>query len=350
MSSTYLQIIQTACDELGLNRPSAVINSTDLQIRQLSALVKRDLRELQQNYDWTALQKEFDLTVEPPFSTFGDVSNNGSAILNVPLNVALGDFNNDFSADFGGGGGGPASVLLSNPQLFVVTGSNIVSNTRVLTAFQTSPTSAFVTISQPATGTALQTPIQFLQDTYPGPKDFDRYINQTWWDRTNHWALLGPDSPQIDQWHRSGIVATGPRRHWRQIGYNGETLAQGPLNNWRIWPPPGATDTPLQLVYEYISTNCVLSATGVPQATFLADTDFPILDENMMVLGAKWRMWAIKGFDYASMQAEWQDYVDRKYGNDGGAKTLSLTQRRSNFLLTSGSAPDGNWSSTPGGN
>ena len=55
------------------------------------------------------------------------------------------------------------------------------------------------------------------------------YIGQTWWDRTNRWALLGPDSPQIDQWHRSGIYVTGPRRHFRQIGNT--------TNAWRIWPP-----------------------------------------------------------------------------------------------------------------
>jgi hypothetical protein len=123
-------------------------------------------------------------------------------------------------------------------------------------------------------------------------------------------------------------VTIGPRRHFRQIGYNGLTSAGGALNNYRIWPPPSAQDTPLQLVYEYISVNAVLSASGVPQQTFLADTDFPILDYNVMILGAKWRMWQIKGFDYAALQQEWMDYCERNYANDGGAKTLSLVGSR----------------------
>jgi hypothetical protein len=336
MPSTYLQIVQTACDELGLARPSVVIASTDLQIRQLSALMNRDLRELQQNYDWTALQTEFDLHVGQPFTTIGNLTQNAYAILNVPV-TGFSDESSDFNMDFGG-----LETLLANPSLFVVNGSDLPVDTRIVSAVQIGSVMTLA-ISQPCGATVTGAPIVIMQDTYPGPADFDRYINQTWWDRTNRWALMGPDSPQVDQWHRSGIVTIGPRRHFRQIGYEGLTQATGSVNNYRIWPPPGATDTPINLVYEYISVNCVLSATLVPQPKFQADTDFPVLDENMMILGAKWRMWQIKGFDYSSMQAEYVDYVDRKYANDGGAKTLSLPGVRANMLVTSGLVQDGNF-------
>jgi hypothetical protein len=50
------------------------------------------------------------------------------------------------------------------------------------------------------------------------PSGFDWFQNRTMWDRTNRWELLGPDSPQIDQWHRSGIVTTGPRQSLPEIG------------------------------------------------------------------------------------------------------------------------------------
>jgi hypothetical protein len=321
---------------LGLAQPAVVIGSTSAQIQQLSALMNRDLRELQQNYDWTALQSEFDIHVGQPFTTMGDITQNAYVILNVPISGDS-DFSSDFNNDFGG-----LDTLLANPSLFVVNGAYLPSNTRIVTAVQIGAV-VNLQIDQPATGTVAHAAIVIQQDTYPGPADFDRYQNQTWWDRTNHWALMGPDSPQVDQWHRSGIVAIGPRRHWRQIGYEGLTQAGGSINNYRIWPPPGATDTPIDLVYEYISTNCVLSAGGIPQSKFLADTDFPILDENMIILGAKWRMWQIKGFDYAAFQQEYQDYVDRKYGNDGGAKTLSLPGTRANFLLSSGNVQDGSY-------
>lgn len=339
MPSNFLQMIQTVCDELGLNRPSTAINSTDLQVRQLCALMKRELREIQQNYDFTRLQVEYDLRVNQPIQMTGSVEEGGYVIsgLTFPSNS---DFSPDFNTDFG-----PLTGGFINPALWVVNGQNLPVDTRVVG----NVSSSSVRIDQPATGTATNAPFVFAQDTYPVPADFDRYINQTWWDRTNHWALLGPDSPQVDEWHRSGIVTIGPRRHFRQIGYNGLTNTPGPVNCYRIWPPPGATDTPLDLVFEYISNYTVLSANGTPQATFLADSDIPILDENIFILGTKWRFFQIKGFDYAPLQTEYQDYVDRKYGHDGGAKTLSLSGLRANFLLSSGNIADGNWPGPMGG-
>lgn len=335
-----LQIVQIICDELGLNRPSVVVNSTDTQIRQIYALINRALRELQQNYEWTALQTEYDLYVNQPTTTVGDVALGQYQIKNIPTTTFIAP------------GQAPLWVLTAE---FIPVAARVVSV----------DTPSQVTITEPATGTQTGVSVVFAQDTYPEPLDFSRFINQTWWDRTNRWALMGPDSPQVDQWHRSGIVTIGPRRHFRQIGYNGAASGSGSsgdfngdfnndfytaassssglINNYRIWPAPGATDTPLDLVYEYISANCVLSNKGVPQSTFLADTDFPLLDPNMLMLDAKWRMWQIKGFDYLPLQMEAQDYIQRSYAYDGGAKTLSLPSRRANLALTTGIVQDGNW-------
>lgn len=339
----YLQIVGTICDELGLVAPSSVVGTTSQQIRQIAAMVKREMRELQQNYEWTALQSEFDLFVAPPIFATGDVTQNSEFITNVqiiPNPSPNGDFNPDFGPDFSGG----VSNLdqLTNAPLYLISGQFIVVNSRLTTIDAPNKT---LIIDQPATGTAIGITLTISQDTYPGPSDFDRYINQTWWDRTNRWALIGPDSPQVDQWHRSGIVTIGPRRHFRQIGYNGLSATSAlPLNNYRIWPAPGATDTPLDLVYEYISINTVLSAAGVPQPTFQADTDIPILDENMLILGGKWRFWQIKGFDYGALQAEAIDYIERHYANDGGAKTLSLVGSR--VGLYQSLVQDGNYPGT----
>lgn len=341
MPSTYLQLVQTACNELGLAAPSVVAGSTSLQIIQFGALFNRDLRELQQNYEWTALQNEFDLYVAQPTNYIGTTTLGSYFVTNIKLApISQGtDFNSDYNVDFGGGtgndfnsdfssdfsGGNSLSTIAANPNLYLISGQSIVNNTRI-TALD--PVGLTITMDQPATGTNVNVIVTISQDTYPGPTDFSRYINQTWWDRTNRWALIGPDSPQVDQWHRSGIVTIGPRRHFRQIGYNGLTQAGGARNNYRIWPAPGATDTPLNLVYEYISKNPVLSEALVPQEKFTADTDFCVLDENMLILGAKWRMWQIKGFDYAALQSEYIDYCDRCYANDGGAKTLSMVGSR----------------------
>jgi len=271
---TLLQMVQAACNELGLPAPSVVASSTDLQVKQLYALTNRDCNQVYRDHNWTKLTALFTLNVGAPIVTTGTTANNSNIITGIPstTNVKAG--------------------------IMVVTGTNIPVAARVVSV----DSATQITMDMYATGNAAATAITFAQDTYPEPTDFDRFINRTGWDRTNRWELLGPASPQLDQWHQSGIVTTGPRRFFRQIG----NLA---LGTYRIWPPPQNVGTPFQLVQEYISKNWCQSVTGTPQSSFLADSDTPILDDQMIILGIKWRMWQIKGFDYAALQAEYLDYV-----------------------------------------
>jgi hypothetical protein len=182
----------------------------------------------------------------------------------------------------------------------------------------------------------------FSQDTFPPPTDFDWFQNRSMWDRTNRWELIGPDSPQIDEWHRSGIVTTGPRRHFRRIG---------PFpSNFRIWPPPAELTSPLQLVFEYMSTNAIVVQGGAtpPPTTptyaqyFTNDTDIPILDDQAILMGIKWMFWEIKGMgSYVTMQNRWIDYVNRLIGRDGAAGTLQLAKRQSPIFISPANVQDG---------
>jgi hypothetical protein len=79
----------------------------------------------------------------------------------------------------------------------------------------------------------------------------------------------------------------------------------------------------------------------------MADTDYPLLDPNLLILDAKWRMWQIKGFDYTPMQMEARDYTERSYANDGGAKTLNMTRGAGTYGWSTGIIQDGNY---PSGN
>lgn len=191
-----------------------------------------------------------------------------------------------------------------------------------------------------ATGTALATDLTFSKDTYPENDDFDRFINGTAWDRTNRWALLGPDSPQLDEYHRSGIVTTGPRRHFRQVG----NLIAG---TYRIWPPPQTVDTPFQIAWEYATLNWVRTAGNVLQASMTADTDMPILDSQAIVMDVKWRFLQMKGISTAaSLQTEANDYIQQLIARDGGAPTLMMGRRYSPYLIGTWQVPDGNWPGT----
>jgi hypothetical protein len=183
------------------------------------------------------------------------------------------------------------------------------------------------------TATAQTVQILASRDTYSLPSDFDHYISHTWWDRTNHWMLVGPQSPQFDQWQRSGIVTTGPRRRWRQIGHRPTA--------YRLWPPPQASDTPAALVFEFVSDGWVVGVDGTYKKRFTADTDTCLLDDDAMILGCKWRFWQIKGFSYGAMQQEAIDYVTRLKARDGGMPDLAMGRRKFPYLITSANVQDG---------
>jgi hypothetical protein len=212
-------------------------------------------------------------------------------------------------------------------------------------------TSSTATMTMESTNTSTVTgeTVIFAQDTFSMPAGFDWYQNRTMWDRINRWELIGPTSPQLDQWHKSGIVTTGPRRHFRQLSpYS---------NQFQIWPPPFEITAPLQFVFEYMSTNAVNVQAGAspPPSTpsyaqyFANDTDTPLLDDQAIVQGIKWMFWEIKGFgSYVTLQNRWVDYVDRLIARDGAAPTLQLAKRVSPIFISPANVQDGGFPG-PGG-
>jgi acyl-CoA-binding protein len=306
-----LQIIQTVCAELGLNQPSLVVGSTDLQTNQLYALANREGQSLYRDYDWTQLQTQFIVNVEAPVEVTGDVVTGSTTITNVDTTGL--DTNYNVS-----GTGMPQAQLIAE----------------IL-----SPTS--LRVEMEATATEAGATLTFARQIYQLPDDFDRYIGQTWWDRTNHWRLIGPDSPQMWQYLESGIFATGPRIRWRQRGRVPDALM--------LWPPPTAQSVPDALVWEYVSRNWVEKLDGTFANTMTADTDTPLLDPQAMILGIKWRYWQIKGMDYGSMQQEYIDYCNQLMARDGGNPDLFLNRRTGPFLIGTQNVQDGFWPG-PGNN
>lgn len=305
-----LQIVQAVTGELGLVQPSVVAGASDLQTVQLYNLVNRTGDSLKRDHDWTALQTLFTLDVTAPTVTTGDLTNGSAVISNIPSTAGI------------------------TAGVYVVTGSSIPVAARVVSV----DSATQITMDMVATGTVVGTTLTFAKDTYPEATDFDHFINGTAWDRTNRWALLGPDSPQLDEYHRSGIVTTGPRRHFRQVG----NLAAG---TYRLWPPPATVDTPFQIAWEYLSSNWVRVGGGATlAASMTADTDTPLLDSQAIVLGTKWRFLEAKGIPTASsMQVEYRDYVSQLIARDGGAPTLNMGRRFEPYLLSPWNVQDANY-------
>lgn len=311
---TLVEIISRAAVELGIAAPAAIFSASNaLAIQELLTLSERELWELGRVRDWTALQKLFVINLASPTATTGNVTINSAIITGIPSTVGL-----------------TAGAM-------AVSGSGIPTAARLKTV----DSGTQVTLDMIATASGTGVALTFAVDTYELPSDFDHYISHTWWDRTNHWMLVGPQSPQFDEWQRSGIVTTGPRRRWRQVGI--PTIGANTGRTWRVWPPPTSADTPSALIFEYVS-NGYVQHVGPPVtwgSTWTHDTDRPVLDSQAIILGTKWRFRQMHYLDYAAMQAEYVDYVSRLRARDGGLPDLALNRRTFPYLITTANVQDG---------
>lgn len=311
MPRTLLQIINQALGELGLPQQTTIVGNTDPTTVQMFNLANRCVDEIRRESPdgWSCQQAEYNIVVAPPVITTGNLSALSPVITGIPSTAGI----------------------VAN--YWAVSGNSIPQAARVLSVDSISQVTMTMEYANDVALTG--TPITFAKDTYPLPADYDWTQNRTMWDRTNRWELLGPDSPQMDQWHRSGIVATGPRRHFRQLG---------PFaNNWRIWPAPVEIVNPLQLVFEYLSiaTIMVHGSQSVFAEYFVNDDDQPLLDSQAIIMGLKWLFWQVKGFNYQDLKNDWIDYVQRLISRDGAAPTLQLAKRMNPIFISPANVQDG---------
>lgn len=316
---TYLELANQIVAELGLPALSTIENNPNQTARQIGALMNRAGDDIYQSNSWIVSQDYHIVDILDPIITTGDYVAGGTTISNIPSTAGI--VANQF-----------AVVGSSNSAT-----SGLQQATRVVEVVD----GTTVEIDMPALSTQVASDLIFARDTYAVPDDFKWFSNQTMWDRTNHWQLVGPLSPQAYQWLVSGIVPTGPRRRWRQVGVE--------PTNWRLWPPPTASsDYPASLVFEYNSKYWAASTLGVRQQWLTADTDVPLIDGQAIVLHTKWRWLESKGFPYAAQQAEAVDFLNQLIARDGGAPDLTLSRPRGNgYLLSIENIPDGSWPGMP---
>ena len=320
MTQSLLNMINECQLELGLPVASSVYASGDATTLQMASLANRVIDELRQMHEWTDMQWEFVIKAQPPISVTGNIAANSTVITNISPNTTG-----------------------LQPYVFQVQGPGIPISSRIATV--DSPTQVTMTMATSNSSSVTGVGVQFAQDTYGMPPGFDWFINRTMWDRTNRWELLGPDSPQLDQWHRSGIVVTGPRRHFRKIGpYSDTNLTGNYPNSFRIWPPPFDLAQQMQLVFEYTSNAAVDvhgSATNFARY-FANDDDTCLLNENALIQGIKWMFWEIKGFgSYITLQTRWVDYVNRLIARDGASQTLTMVKRVHPIFISPANVQDG---------
>lgn len=169
--------------------------------------------------------------------------------------------------------------------------------------------------------------------TYDVPADWKYFRDQTQWDRTNHWPLLGPKSPQEWAWLKGGIVASFPRTRYRVIG-----------QKLHIFPtPPTVGFVPYTLAMEYIRSTWVQPATGSPTEMVTLDGDTCLYDPWLLIKFTRLKFYQLKGFDTKAAEADFTRIYESLTGKDTGAAVLSLTPQLSPVFIGPQSVPDGNW-------
>ena len=295
MSSTMLQLVQQVTAELNLAIPTYVQGNTSQDVQQVLALMNRAGYDLVKEYDWQALELEYRFYTTA-ITTTCDTINNTYNLLNV----------------------GNVTGLNSN---YSVVGTNVPQDTYV-----ESVAGSTVTVSQLASATSVGGTVTFSQTKYDLPPDFETITDNTHWDKTKHWQMLGPEDAQQWQWLKSGYISTGPRIRWRILG-----------GQFQIWPP---YNTQEYLGFEYRSKGWARSAAGAVKNSFTVDTDTTVLDDTVLVLATKLKYFQIKSFDTTSLQQDYNRYLSVAKANDKGSATLSFAPYPSKVLIGYANIPD----------
>lgn len=179
------------------------------------------------------------------------------------------------------------------------------------------------------------------REAYPLPDDWVGPIDQTEWDRTNHWSLIGQATPQQWQTLKSGIVALGPRLRYRYIN-----------NTIEVFPTPttvGGSFTPYELSFEYYANGWVVNQGDVTGQFATTDAAYSMFPNRLMVNGIKLKLWEIKGFDTTKLQKNYDMTLNQSMARDQGAPRLSLSPRVSPIYIGPWNISDGNWNTGPTG-
>ena len=289
-----LELVQQVTAELNLAVPTYVIGNQSQDVQQILALMNRAGYDLVKEHDWQSLELEYRFYTTAITTTCDTTE--GTQIL-----TAVGD----------------VTGLDNN---YSIVGTNIPQDTYVDEVLS----STSVSTSQESSSTSVGGTVTFSKTKYDLPTDFETITDNTHWDKTKHWQMLGPEDAQ--QWLKSGYISTGPRIRWRILG-----------NQFQIWPP---YNTQEYLGFEYRSKGWARSAAGVVKNSFTADSDTTVLDDTVMALATKLKYFQIKSFDTTALQADYFRYLNVAKANDKGSATLSFAPYPSKVLIGYANIPD----------
>lgn len=311
-NATVLALMQNTLQGMGVatyGLPATVIGNTNQDVVQTLALVNSTGDELAHERDWQAQQIQHNFTAV--YYSYTATVTSGSTTISA-LSSTTG--------------------LTTDPTYFMVTGTGIPQDTFIVSVNSGAAT-AVLSRAADASGTAVT--LTFSQVLFAPPTGFDRQIDRTHWDKSKHWEMLGPETPQQREWLRSGYISTGPRiRYWYMGGY------------FQIWPPLGATES---LAFEYVSKYWVLATAPTlltpTKQSFTVDTDTCIFPDALMRSMIRLKYLEAKGLDTTAALRAYNMQLDLAKANDAGSPTLSMAPRISEVLIGWDNIPDSSYGS-----
>ena len=144
---------------------------------------------------------------------------------------------------------------------------------------------------------------------YDLPTDFDRFINNTFWNTTTQHPVAMPMTPEEWRILKNQGITGG-------TGYGYSRIRAGQV---LLFPTPSAVEAH---IYEYVSNLVVLSAAGAGQSSWLVDTDVPAIDAHMIRLDATWRWLKNQGRPYAEEQKLANTSIAERARTNGARRTI----------------------------
>jgi hypothetical protein len=157
--------------------------------------------------------------------------------------------------------------------------------------------------------------------TYALPEDFRYMLSDTQWDRSQRRRMLPVTSAEWQ--YLKGWTTSAFGLNWRF------RLRNGALEIEQDVTVNGNT-----IAYEYISRYYVVASGGTSptKASFTIDSDAHVFDDELFVLGVKWRFRQALGFDFEADLAEYLGERSKRLARDGGIPTLRMNGRAGGVL------------------
>ena len=143
------------------------------------------------------------------------------------------------------------------------------------------------------------------------PSDFNRFVTETFWDRSSSNLVSGPISPV--EWQ--GLkVQTFASQNKKFIYRGGDVLTQPVF------------DVGTSLAFEYVSENWAdVAAANSPKSSMTIDTDIGIIDEELIIYGTIFEWLSAEGQPAGVAAKEYQDHFNLMIDNDETTASVAVS-------------------------